>query len=248
MGPRNTYGTKCGRTTCAGSGKKPTTPSSAKSRPMAAVAAVPLQSRIVRQRARKMSLASGLNCMSWEKYKLFIKAMEWEKYKAMGKGKESSAVADKGQHELKRETAKETEARLSEWLTQKRWEPCRPCVVRTDSPTSSQHKDVGVPCFVRTDSPTSSLHKDVGVQCILPLKRIGFSKSKGEGKGKGKGMGDGPEPVWPIEAGEAHEIKSCDTGTLRYRADIPLNERRGGASGDRPSSQRSCTMGQFDPQ
>ena len=40
-------------------------------------------------------------------------------------------------------------------------------------------------------------------------------------------MGDGPEPVWPIEAGEAHEIKSCDTGTLRYRADIPLNERRG---------------------
>ena len=40
-------------------------------------------------------------------------------------------------------------------------------------------------------------------------------------------MGDGPEPVWPIEAGEAHEIKSCDTGTLRYRADIPLNERSG---------------------
>ena len=40
-------------------------------------------------------------------------------------------------------------------------------------------------------------------------------------------MGDGPEPVWPIEAGEAHEIKSCDTGTLRYKADIPLNERNG---------------------
>ena len=60
---------------------------------------------------------------------------------------------------------------------------------------------------------------------MLPLKRIGFSKSKG--KGKGKGMGDGPEPVWPIEAGEAHEIKSCDTGTLRYRADTPLNERSG---------------------
>ena len=53
------------------------------------------------------------NCMSWEKYKLFIKAMEWEEYKAMGKGKESSAVADKGQHELKRETAKETHTRPS---------------------------------------------------------------------------------------------------------------------------------------
>ena len=58
---------------------------------------------------------------------------------------------------------------------------------------------------------------------MMPLKRIGFYK----GKGKGKGMGDGPDPVWPIEAGEAHEIKSCDTGTLRYRADIPLNERSG---------------------
>ena len=82
-------------------------------------------------------------------------------------------------------------------------------------------------CLVRTDSLTSSLHKDVGVQCILPLKRIGFSQSKSKGKGKGKGMGNGPEPVWPIEAGEAHEIKSCATGTLRYRADIPLNEHSG---------------------
>ena len=62
---------------------------------------------------------------------------------------------------------------------------------------------------------------------MMPLKRIGFSKSKGKGTGKGKGMGDGLEPVWPIEAGEAHEIKSCDTGTLRYRADIALNERSG---------------------
>ena len=69
------------------------------------------------------------NCMSWEKYKLFIKAKEKEmakakekekakdkkrdKDKAMGKGKESSAVADKGQHELKRETAKETHTRPS---------------------------------------------------------------------------------------------------------------------------------------
>ena len=67
--------------------------------------------------------------MSWEKYKLFIKAKEKEmakakekakakdkkrdKDKAMGKGKESSAVADKCQHELKRETAKETHTRPS---------------------------------------------------------------------------------------------------------------------------------------
>ena len=50
------------------------------------------------------------------------------------------------------------------------------------------------------------MHKDAGVQCILLLKRIGFSKSKGEGKGKGNEMGDRPEPVWLIEAGEAHEI------------------------------------------
>ena len=129
-------------------------------------------------------------------------------------------MADKGQHELKREAAKETHTSLSEWLTQTHWEACGG---RTEAPTSSLHKDVGVPCFVRTDSPTSSLHKDVGVQRILPLKRIVFSKSKG----KGKGMGDGLEPVWPIEAGEAHEIKSCATGTLRYRADIPLDDRRG---------------------
>ena len=70
------------------------------------------------------------SCMSWETYKLFIKAKEKEmdkakekekakdkkrdKDKAMGKGKESPVVADKGQHELKRETAKETHERLSE--------------------------------------------------------------------------------------------------------------------------------------
>ena len=107
------------------------------------------------------------NCMSQETYDLYIKegfekAKEKEKAKdkkrdkdkAMGKGKESSAVADKGQHELKRETAKETHTRPSEWLTQKRWDACGG---RTESPTSSVHKDGGVPCFVRTHSPTSSL-------------------------------------------------------------------------------------------
>ena len=61
LGARSTSRTKCGRTTCAGNGKKPTTPSSARERAGAAVAAVPLQRRIVRQRrrrrARKRSLA-----------------------------------------------------------------------------------------------------------------------------------------------------------------------------------------------
>ena len=59
--------------------------------------------------------------MSWETYNLCIKAKGKEKAKDkergkdkdMGKGKESSAVADKGQHELKRETAKETHTRPS---------------------------------------------------------------------------------------------------------------------------------------
>ena len=39
-------------------------------------------------------------------------------------------------------------------------------------------------------------------------------------KGKGKGTSKG-------KSTEAHELKSCDTGTLRYRADVPLNARRG---------------------
>ena len=33
---------------------------------------------------------------------------------------------------------------------------------------------------------------------------------------------------------EAHEIKSCNMGTLRYKADIPLNERRGSRVGIGP--------------
>ena len=35
---------------------------------------------------------------------------------------------------------------------------------------------------------------------------------------------------------EAHEFKSCDTGTLRYRADVPLNARWGGGIEQRPST------------
>ena len=84
--------------------------------------------RRTRRRARKRSLAYVyfVFCMSAKTYNSYIKAKEKAKDKErgkdkdMGKGKESSAVADKGQHELKRETAKETHARISElqdqWL------------------------------------------------------------------------------------------------------------------------------------
>ena len=56
-----------------------------------------------------------------------------------------------------------------------------------------------------------------------------LAKGKGKGrsggraapeKGKGKGTSKG-------KSKEAHELKSCDTGTLRNRADVPLNARRG---------------------
>ena len=75
---------------------------------------------------------------------------------------------------------------------------------------------------------------------MMPLERIGFNKGKGKDKS---------EPVWPIESVEAHEIKSCDTGTLRYRADIPSNERSGAPVVIAPS-HRSCamSMGQDHPQ
>ena len=43
----------------------------------------------------------------------------------------------------------------------------------------------------------------------------GNSKVADKGKGAGKGKGK-----VAVSTREAHEIKSCDTGTLRYRADI----------------------------
>ena len=54
----------------------------------------------------------------------------------------------------------------------------------------------------------------------MPLPPKGFYKGKGKGKGKGNLHG-------AVSTREAHELKSCDMGTLRYRADIPLNERSG---------------------
>ena len=55
--------------------------------------------------------------------------------------------------------------------------------------------------------------------------KLGKGKGRSGGraapnKGKGKGTSKG-------KSKEAHEIKSCDTGTLRYKADRPLHERWG---------------------
>ena len=50
----------------------------------------------------------------------------------------------------------------------------------------------------------------------MPLPPKGFYKGKGKGNLHGA-----------VSTREAHELKSCDIGTLRYRADIPLNERNG---------------------
>ena len=44
----------------------------------------------------------------------------------------------------------------------------------------------------------------------MPRPPRGLFKNKGKGKGK-----------------DAHELKSCNRGTLRYRGDVPLNARRG---------------------
>ena len=38
---------------------------------------------------------------------------------------------------------------------------------------------------------------------------------------------------------EAHEFKSCDTGTLRYKADVPLHARRGARVAQRDNLIRS---------
>ena len=52
--------------------------------------------------------------------------------------------------------------------------------------------------------------------------------NKGQGKGTSKG-----------KSKEAHELKSCDTGTLRYKADVPLHARRGARVAQRDNLIRS---------
>ena len=55
---------------------------------------------------------------------------------------------------------------------------------------------------------------------MIQCKPTRFYKGKGKGQVKCAGKGDG-------KGKEAHELKGCDAGTLRYKADVPLNERRG---------------------
>ena len=60
--------------------------------------------------------------------------------------------------------------------------------------------------------------KEVGAQGAVVMSRSGGRAAPEKGKGKRTSKGNSKE---------AHELKSCDTGTLRYRADVPLNARRG---------------------
>ena len=67
--------------------------------------------------------------------------------------------------------------------------------------------------------------------------KLGKGKGRSGGraapkKGKGKGTSKG-------KSTEAHELKSCDTGTLRYKADVPLHARRGARVAQRDNLIRS---------
>jgi len=67
------------------------------------------------------------------------------------------------------------------------------------------------------ETAMSSL-KEVGAQGAVVMSRSGGRAAPEKGKGKRTSKGNSKE---------AHELKSCDTGTLRYRADVPLHARRG---------------------
>ena len=60
--------------------------------------------------------------------------------------------------------------------------------------------------------------KEVGAQGAVVMSRSGGRAAPEKGKGKRTSKGNSKE---------AHELKSCDTGTLRYKADVPLHARRG---------------------
>ena len=55
-------------------------------------------------------------------------------------------------------------------------------------------------------------------------RRVGGKGRSGGRAAPKKGMGKGTSKG---KSKEAHELKRCDTGTLRYRAYVPLNARRG---------------------
>ena len=60
--------------------------------------------------------------------------------------------------------------------------------------------------------------KEVGAQGAVVMSRSGGRAAPEKGKGKRTSKGNSKE---------AHELKSCDTGTLRYAADWLLNARWG---------------------
>ena len=86
------------------------------------------------------------------------------------------------------------------------------------------------------ETAMSSL-KEVGAQGAVVMSRSGGRAAPEKGKGKRTSKGNSKE---------AHELKSCDTGTLRYKADVPLNARRGAPVDECPhttSPQRVCEPG-----
>ena len=107
----------------------------------------------------------------------------------------------KGKDEVKRETVEERKARMEELREQ--W-------------LRNEIRDVAE--FARR-----AYGAPEGTKVNVMARGRGKGRSGGRDapkKGKGKGTSKG-------KSTEAHELKSCDTGTLRYRADVPLNARRG---------------------
>ena len=97
------------------------------------------------------------------------------------------------------------------------------CATKADALAESQTL-IGV-----LETAMSSL-KEVGAQGAVVMSRSGgrAAPEKGKGKRTSKGKSTG-----------AHELKSCDTGTLRYRADVPLHARRGARVAQRDDLIRS---------
>ena len=85
------------------------------------------------------------------------------------------------------------------------------CATKADALAESQTL-IGV-----LETAMSSL-KEVGAQGAVVMSRSGGRAAPEKGKGKRTSKGNSKE---------AHELKSCDTGTLRYKADVPLHARRG---------------------
>ena len=85
------------------------------------------------------------------------------------------------------------------------------CATKADALAESQTL-IGV-----LETAMSSL-KEVGAQGAVVMSRSGGRAAPEKGKGKRTSKGNSKE---------AHELKSCDTGTLRYTPDWLLNARWG---------------------